>query len=92
MFDLEYGSADSKDFWEWMGPRLDAREQAKAEARALKAEPVAPRRLPSTGQTFAPEPDARAREALEGFAIPERPKADRVRIVELMAQRHGVCG
>lgn len=96
-----YGSAESREFWEWWGPRLDEREraiqQAKVEATFLEPEraaPVLPPRLLATpGQSFTPEPDRRAKQAIDGFPVRERkPRPDRVRIVELMRNRYGVCG
>lgn len=49
-------------------------------------------RLPATpGQSFAPEPDRRARRALQGMT-PDRPKVDTIRIKDLMTNRYGVCG
>jgi len=100
--EAEYFSADSREFWEWFAPILDAREkavqQAKVEATFVKPEPrraipVLPRRpLATPGQTFAYEPDARAKQALDGFPVERKPRPDRVRVVDLMKQRHGVCG
>lgn len=101
--DIVYGSAESRDFWEFFGPILDAREkavqQAKVEATFVKPEPrraipVLPRRpLATPGQSFLPEPDRRVKEALDGFPVEERkPRPDRVRVVELMKNRTGPCG
>lgn len=49
-------------------------------------------RLPATpGQSFAPEPDWRARRALQGM-VPEKLTVDRIRVVTLMRSRYGPCG
>lgn len=90
-----YGSKESEEFWDWWGPILDARGQVEAEASAMEPERAAPvlppRPLATPGQSFAPEPDRRAKQALSGFDE-RKPRPDRVRVVDLMKQRHGVCG
>lgn len=69
------------------GTSLAAMNRWLASLQAPKAPKV---RLPATpGQTFLPEPDARAREALTGF--PCRVTRDRIRVTELMHATTGPC-
>lgn len=63
--------------------------------KATKIAPPRPLRTP--GQTFAPEPDGRAREAIDGLTEAEQawldgPGISRKQVREVMRQRHGVCG
>lgn len=98
--DVRYFSSQSEDFWNWFGPRLDAKAQAEAEAvevtpEVTKATPVVPRRAPRPieGQTFAPLPESRS---LRLTAAEARYLGDehltKGEVKALMNNRSGVCG